>query len=334
MILDNIETRLIAEKEMKRPKRKITYLTDTPKSTGKRKRESVDKDDGFDIDISDFFQNMNDEGLPQALESRPLADADLRSHAKIMKRSNIRACSAIKTHVDDNISVLETAKNPSTSTTNSEHTKNNADTNNHQQHQPAFYNVRIRYEDILTFIQGSLLVGSNDEGTFDRDMDDGDGDGGEESTSLKLKQQCLKKIPTMYEIARGKTSKYNLDDKIVCCTFLLQLVMEGDHYDTKLGELLGATLGPLAESVQCTKDSLGLVRELNAKGGKEHLIMFITGPAGCGKSTTMEAAQHYCHRFCTAIAAAFNDYTFYFTVQQPGQLQLSLEEQQSTAQPT
>ena len=317
MILDNIETRRIAEKEMKRPKRKITYLTDTPTSTGKRKRENVDKDDGFDIDISDFFQNMNDEGLPQALESRPLADADLRSHAKIMKRTNVRSCSAIKTHVDDNVSVLATAKKPSTSATNSEHTKNNADTtnNNHQQHQPASYNVRIRYEDILTFIQGSLLVGSNDEGTFDIH---GDGDGGEqESTSLKLKRQCLKKIPTMYEIARGKTSKYNLDDKqfiayqIVCCTFLLQLVMEGDHYDTKLGELLGATLGPLAESVQRTKDSL--VRELNAKGGMEHLIMFITGPAGCGKSTTMEAAQHYCHRFCTAIAAAFNDYTFYFT---------------------
>ena len=27
----------------------------------------------------------------------------------------------------------------------------------------------------------------------------------------------------------------------------------------------------------------------------------------------MEAAQFFCHKFCTAIAAAFNDYTFYFT---------------------
>ena len=27
----------------------------------------------------------------------------------------------------------------------------------------------------------------------------------------------------------------------------------------------------------------------------------------------MEAAQHYCHRFCSVIAAAFNNKTFYFT---------------------
>ena len=65
MILENIETRRIAEKEMKRPKRKIAYITDTPKGTGKRKRQDVDRDDGYDIDISDFFNNVNDDGLQQ-----------------------------------------------------------------------------------------------------------------------------------------------------------------------------------------------------------------------------------------------------------------------------
>lgn len=48
-------------------------------------------------------------------------------------------------------------------------------------------------------------------------------------------------------------------------------------------------------------------------GAQEQLIMFLTGAAGCGKSTTMEAAQHYIHRFFAAVEAAFNDYTFYFT---------------------
>eukprot|EP00984_Skeletonema_dohrnii_P032107 scaffold25555_cov80-Skeletonema_dohrnii-CCMP3373.AAC.1 len=86
----------------------------------------------------------------------------------------------------------------------------------------------LQYEDILTFIQGSLLVGSNDEGAVDGDINDNDMDDGEESGSVK--QQCLNKIPTMYEIAKGERSKYNLDDKqyiayqIVCCTFLLQLI--------------------------------------------------------------------------------------------------------------
>ena len=311
MVLENIETRRIAEKEMKRPNRRITYFTETPKSTGQRKREGVDEDEGYDIDISEFLHNMNadDEAL-QAYELRPLTDTDLRSHARIMKRANVRESSAIKTHFDTNASVLAITEKPTdTSSTNSDHAQHTTDTNKPRQQQPALC-TRLQYEDILTFIQGSLLVGSNGEGSVN-------GESNDEEESGSIEQQCFNKIPTMYEIAKGKSSKYNLDDKqyiayqIVCCTFLLQLVMEGDHYDTKLGEMLGATLAPLNEKLQRTKDSL--VRELKAKGGKDQLIMFITGPAGCGKSTTMEAAQLYCHRFCSAIAAAFNDNTFYFT---------------------
>ena len=311
MILENIETRRCAEKEMQRPKRKITHLTDTPKSTGKRKRQDVDKDDGYDVvDISEFF-NMNDEGLQQyASEPQALADTDFRSHSKIMKRADVRDSSAIKTHLDTNASVLAIAKKPSTSSA-----PNTTDTQSPQQPTTSCtFNAPLRYNDILTFIQGSLLVGSNsnDEGAVAVN----EGSDEEEEESGSLKQQCFNKIPTMYEIAKGKSSKYNLDDKqyiayqIVCCTFLLQLVTEGDQHGTKLGEMLGATLD-VDENVQHTKDNL--VRELKAKGGKDQLIMFITGPAGCGKSTTMEAAQLYCHRFCSAIAATFNDNTFYFT---------------------
>ena len=316
MILENIETRRCAEKEMQRPKRKITYLTDTPKSTGKRKREDVDKDDGYDIDIGDFFNNMNDEGLQQYMsEPQALADSDLRSHSKIMKRADVRESSAIKTHFDRNTSVLATSKSTEKSS------KSSKDAHNPQQ-QPTTScnsNAPLRYNDILTFIQGSLLVGSNnnDEGAVAGDEAGGEADDEAESGSPRQRQSCPNKIPTLHEIAKGKSSKYNLDDKqyiayqIVCCTFLLQLVTEGDQRGTKLGDMLGATLGHLEENVQRTKDNL--VRELKAKGGKEQLIMFITGPAGCGKSTTMEAAQLYCHRFCSAIAAAFNDNTFYFT---------------------
>eukprot|EP00984_Skeletonema_dohrnii_P011535 scaffold4611_cov130-Skeletonema_dohrnii-CCMP3373.AAC.1 len=199
---------------MKRPNRKITYFTDTPKSTGKRKREGVDKDDEYDIDIGEFFANMNDEGLQaSASEPRPLADTDLRSHGKIMKRANVRACSAIKTHVDDNASVLANAEacsnnKPSApaSTSNSQQTQNNTNASNHQQQQSASCTFNVRYEDILTFIQGTLLVGSNGEGDVDvdvdGDMDDGDG---EESGSGSGTGTSGPKIPTLYEIARGES---------------------------------------------------------------------------------------------------------------------------------
>ena len=36
MILQNIQTRVTVEKEMKRPDRKLMYFTETPKSTGQR----------------------------------------------------------------------------------------------------------------------------------------------------------------------------------------------------------------------------------------------------------------------------------------------------------
>jgi len=311
LILQNIETRNVAEKEMKRPKSKITYLTETPKSTGQRKKDGVDKEDEFDIDINEFFDNRsNDEGF-QAAELRTLADTDLRSHARIMKRANVGASSAINAHVDNDASILangNASSNNETSNSNSEYTQ---PTNNHQQ--PSEGTFDIRYNDILTFIQGSLLVDTSDEDTHMGT----DGAGSVSSAATPVQQQHMKKIPKLQEIARGKNSKYNLDDKqyiayqIVCCTFLLQLVMEGDNYDTKLGEMLGASLEPLTECVQQEKDKV--MRDLKAMGGKEHLVMFLTGAAGCGKSTTMEAAQFYCHKFCTAIAAAFNDYSFYFT---------------------
>ena len=45
----------------------------------------------------------------------------------------------------------------------------------------------------------------------------------------------------------------------------------------------------------------------------QQLIMFLTGPAGCGKSTCVEPAQTYCHKCCQLAGLPFDDTTFYFT---------------------
>jgi len=312
MILANIQSRFVAEKDMKRPNRKITYFTETPKSTGRRKMEGVDKEDDYDMDIQELFGNLgiNDEGLQasEAMQPKPLADTDLRSHAVLINRANVHASNTIRTDVDSNASLLPKYDLESDTTQSKiQHKEKTTDTETMNNEKTALCTYPTRYEDLLTFIQGSTLVGSN-ETTRDIDVN---GDQSNSTVPTRLK------IPTLYGIARGKGSKYNLDEKqyiayqIVCCTFLLQLVNEGEHHHTKLGEMLGTTLAPLAENVQRTKESI--VQELRAMGAKDHLVMFLTGAAGCGKSTTMEAAQLYAHRFCTAIAAAFNDYTFYFT---------------------
>ncbi len=51
-----------------------------------------------------------------------------------------------------------------------------------------------------------------------------------------------------------------------------------------------------------------IVHRLEARGGQSELIMFLTGPAGFGKSTAVKVAQQFYYDFCLAV-----DKTFLFT---------------------
>jgi predicted AAA+ superfamily ATPase len=48
-------------------------------------------------------------------------------------------------------------------------------------------------------------------------------------------------------------------------------------------------------------------------GGKEQLIMFLTGPAGAGKTTAVKLAQKFCEKFSKACHIPFDQYSFFFT---------------------
>jgi hypothetical protein len=41
--------------------------------------------------------------------------------------------------------------------------------------------------------------------------------------------------------------------------------------------------------------------KLEARGGQEQLLLFLTGPAGSGKSTAMRVAEQFCYEFCVAV---------------------------------
>ena len=43
------------------------------------------------------------------------------------------------------------------------------------------------------------------------------------------------------------------------------------------------------------------------------MIMFLTGPAGSGKSTAVMVAKHFCYDFCLAVGDMWSDTTFLFT---------------------
>ncbi len=62
-----------------------------------------------------------------------------------------------------------------------------------------------------------------------------------------------------------------------------------------------------------TLDIRDIVHRLEARGGQNQLIMFLTGPAGSGKSTAMQVAQQFCYDFCLAVGVMWSDRIFLFT---------------------
>ncbi len=130
------------------------------------------------------------------------------------------------------------------------------------------------------------------------------------------KNNTQHKIPTLPKIAQkvAQFEKTHLDEKqyiayeMIACTFLLRLVNDRLDKDTKLGAYLQQTM-----EITSTTDANDIIKKLNARGGRNQLLMFLTGPAGLGKSTAMKVAQQFCYEFCIAVGMMWSDKTFIFT---------------------
>jgi hypothetical protein len=124
------------------------------------------------------------------------------------------------------------------------------------------------------------------------------------------------RIPTLPQIARkvAKLKKTQLDEKqyiayeMITCTFLLGLLNDGQDTTTKLGAYLQKTM-----EIATTSDVNDVTKKLKARGGQDQILMFLTGPAGSGKSTAMKIAQQFCYEFCIAVGIMWSDKTFVYT---------------------
>ena len=56
-----------------------------------------------------------------------------------------------------------------------------------------------------------------------------------------------------------------------------------------------------------------LVKDLKKLGGKTHLLMFLSGKGGSGKSYTIFTIERYCHHFCQCVSLPFEKNTIYIT---------------------
>jgi len=180
------------------------------------------------------------------------------------------------------------------------------------------------YPTLIKLISGALVGATVYDDIYEDDVMDNDSPGDEdvddgvnvitqEDISIQEDTSC---IPTLVGLARKTAREDNtkLDEKqyiayeIIACTFLLQPVAEGRDKSSILGQYLGSAVGSTT-----TNDMDQLVRHLKARGGMEQLIMFLTGPAGAGKSTAVKVAEKFCFEFCTAVSVMWHDETFYFT---------------------
>ena len=145
-------------------------------------------------------------------------------------------------------------------------------------------NAQHQYPTILKMIQGAISSEDYHHNINKRTK----------KTNRPTMRSTLQKFKDIHNIT--------LDDKqlkaftMICCTFLLRVI----HDQTPPNEL----------STQKYKDIIAKISEL---GGKDQLIMFLTGPAGAGKTTAIKVAQSFCHDFCDRAGIHFDEHSFFFT---------------------
>ncbi len=133
---------------------------------------------------------------------------------------------------------------------------------------------------------------------------------------IETKTLTHKKIPTLQEIARRVTrlekkqmgKKQYIAYEMIAYTFFLGLVNDAQNPHTNFGaypqkSLRGST----------TADIEDTVKMLKARGRREQMLMFVTGPAGSGKSTAVMVAQKFCYELCIAVGVMWSDIIFLFT---------------------
>ena len=132
---------------------------------------------------------------------------------------------------------------------------------------------------------------------------------------------------TIAGVARDLARTHNrcLDKKqyityeIICCSFLLAQLDETGNQDSILKQYIrdaineqhGVTTSALSQDQQ---SSLNMVKKLlKSRGGEDQLRLFLTGPAGAGKTTAIKAAETFCYRFCMNAGIQWMDTTFFYT---------------------
>jgi len=239
---------------------------------------------------------------------------ELYSHAEIIDQCDFKQVHLIDSCVYSNTTLLQPRENTQL-TSDSVSDKGDINDGDHpiqQEHKT--------FPTLLKLISGTLVGGADFSEIY---IDIGDEDkvnSCSENNNVEGNGENInkRKVPTMPEIARkvARLQKTQLDEKqyiayeMIACTFLLGMVNDGRNPYTKLGKYLQQSMAGSTDTATNIED---IIKQLKARGGREQMLMFLTGPAGSGKSTAVMVSQHFCYEFCLAVGAMWSDTTFLFT---------------------
>ena len=97
--------------------------------------------------------------------------------------------------------------------------------------------------------------------------------------------------------------------EVLVCTFLLGLINKKElDGESALAQKLSGALG-----ARRSENIDEVTKILKARGGREQLIVFVTGLAGAGKSTAIIVVQCFCFEFCKTASVMWKENTFLFT---------------------
>ena len=328
-ILQNMQD-MIQSRKCKTPADPLQSETILRSDNGKVIERECDDDDSINSDYSDeisidgfFTGECNDYMHPS--EHSDLERRNLDVFKKGCKR--LVPQSIINTRADKESSIISHGVNSENDNTHIDH-GNNTDVENQyvSNHQTS------RYWTLLGFVVGASLnneYGCPNESHLEIDESSTINNfHGDESFIENIDWEVFgfspnfntSVIPTMKSVADKMKSETNitLDNtqyvayEIICSSFMLNMVLEG--WNSQKAASAGFSVTDDDREDLRLKDTMEMiVQSLEDVGAKTQLLMFVTGPAGAGKSTAITVAQRFCYEFCRCLGVTWKDNTFLFT---------------------
>ena len=233
---------------------------------------------------------------------------DMRSQYEIINRTHLNENHITGPRLQSERSLLERSSHGCVSATTASIDDVTADLNSSNRSYPVM--LKLIMKSIEKYQDYSHLFQDDDANAC------GNSDSTSPSLSASDEHQSNYTIPSLKDFAHhiSEQESKTMDDKqyityeTICATFLLGLVSDASNFLTPLGAYLNNnSRGDHSEALTV------LTKELKAMGAERQLRMFLSGPAGSGKTTAVKIAERFCYKFCSVMGKLWTDRTFLFT---------------------